>query len=297
MPRCDLIIPVFNNSRVLPIVLAALGEQMVPAGWTMRVLISDDGSSDATIVIARQWIGKISWPIVIIPGPHTGPAGARNRALDQTQADIIFFLGADIVLRPGAIATHLFFHEHHPAVTDAALGVLKWDPRLAPTPIMEWMIHGGPQNDYDALLGRNIVAGKYFYASHVSVKLSLIGRQRFSLAYQHYGWEDQDFGRRLGTRGLQLHLLPQALGLHRHFYAVADIIRRQYAVGCGRRTLDPAYQKFHWQYWLFAKIGGGLFLHVVLYLTASQISTPWLFSIFTGSYYWQGVHDSAVDNN
>ena len=79
----------------------------------------------------------------VITGSHTGAAGARNRALAHAHGDIVLFLGADISLRPQALAEHLRFHEAHPAVHAGALGFVLWDPRLRPTPLMEWMTHGG----------------------------------------------------------------------------------------------------------------------------------------------------------
>lgn len=295
MPDCDVIIPVYNNANVLPLTLRTLDDQVVPAGWQLQVLLSDDGSTDATAAVARSWQRQSSWPLEIITGPHVGPAGARNRALDMARADIIFFLGADILLRPGVLAAHLDWHDQHPGAAAAALGMITWDPRIAPTPLMEWMIHGGAQNDFDALQGYSTAEGRYFYGSHLSLKRKFIGRERFSLAFGYYGWEDTEFGQRLEKQGLKLHVFPQAVGLHRHYYSVAAMASREYAMGKGVRILEPNYRAWHWRYWLFSKIGGGALLGYVLRLTAPRISTPWLFSIFTGAYFWQGVHDFTVD--
>ncbi len=47
MPTCDVVIPCRNEAAALPIVLAA-----VPAGW--RVIVVDNGSTDATADVARE---------------------------------------------------------------------------------------------------------------------------------------------------------------------------------------------------------------------------------------------------
>lgn len=295
MPRCDFIIPALNSADSLPYTLEALTDQEIPAGWQARIILADDGSTDATATTARLWRKKSRWPLILLEGTRAGAAAARNRALEQTRADIIFFLGADIILRPRAVAAHLQFHERNPAAASAVLGMIKWDPRLAPTPLMEWMIHGGPQNDFDALLGDEKVPARYFYGSHLSLKRKLIGAERFSEAFGLYGWEDIEFGQRLARRGLALHVLPAALGLHRHLYSVAAIARRQEVVGRGVRIFKPHYRQWHWRYWWFGKVGGRLGLHWLMRLTAARLSTPWLFSIFTGSYFWQGVHKFRVD--
>ena len=58
---CDVIIPVFNNAKVLPSTLKALFSQQLSFGWKVRVIISDDGSMDDTVLIARQLCRASGW--------------------------------------------------------------------------------------------------------------------------------------------------------------------------------------------------------------------------------------------
>ena len=120
--RCDVVIPTYNNAAVLPLTLRALGEQEIPPGWSVQVLISDDGSEDDTVEVAKSQLSDNDLSSEVLSGPHTGPAGSRNRVLRQADADVIFFLGADIILRPGALAEHLRFHEENSGASWAALG-------------------------------------------------------------------------------------------------------------------------------------------------------------------------------
>lgn len=301
MPTCDIVIPAYNSADVLPYTLKALFIQLVPPHWTTRLIISDDGSSDATLATLKQHPAPSSWlPTIAVTGSHTGVARARNRGLAVAKADIVLLLGADIIITAGTLAAHLNFHAAHPRKLDGALGLVKWDPRLPPTPFMEWMTHGGPQNNFDALLGQTTAdPAHFFYGSHISFKKSLLPAYPFPAAYHSYGWEDADLGRHLASRGFALHVLHDALGLHRHYYTVADIKKRQYHVGRNlviyqRRYPDTKLipsqtmrQKV--KYLILTFIPPAVFLHWLLTYTARAFSTPFLFSQITQSDFWRGV--------
>lgn len=304
MPTCDVIIPAYNNSLVLPYTLGCLEAQAVPAGWRLQILLADDGSRDETVLIARQTAARLQRrgiTLIVLPGNHRGAAGARNRALRASRADLVLFLGADILLRPGAIAAHLVFHTKHPQPDRGALGVIKWDPRLPPTPLMEWMMHGGQQNDIDALLGaRQADARHFFYGSHVSLKRGFIGGDVFSNRYQSYGWEDLDFGRQLAKRGLLLEVLHRAVGLHRHRYRAADVFARQRSVGRGihlyqerfaAEQITPPRFRWHWFTLFVYRVTGirGVLCWIVRQ-AASQYATPRLYHIVTAGEFWMGVY-------
>lgn len=237
---CTIIIPTYNNARVISRTLQALYAERVTPGWQVEVCVADDGSDDETVAALESYPHR--WPCRIVRGPHVGAGGARNRALQQTAADVIFFLGADILLRPGALAAHLTFHSTYGEENYAALGFVQWDPRLHPSPLMEWLVHGGPQNNFDDVLGvRWADARHYFYGSHLSLKRSLLAQHAFAPDFTEYGWEDLELGRRLADRGLQLAVLAEARALHCHRYLVRDVIKRQYFVGRGLMRYQALY--------------------------------------------------------
>lgn len=304
MPTCDFIIPTHNNAGVLPKALAALYAQTRPAAWRVQLILSDDGSTDTTVAVARQSLQTAPFPGTIITNPHRGAAAARNRAIEQSRADIILLLGADILLRAGALAQHLACHELHRAPHEAALGMVVWDPRLAASPLMEWMTHGGQQNNYDRLLGEAQADPRhFFYGAHISLKRSVLAQHRFSEEFQGYGWEDLELGRRLHDHtGLQLFVLHEALGLHHHWYTVASIAHRQQ--GCGRSL--ALYQRRHpavtlmpprgrWpriQYSVYVHSGFFLIVRLLVqWLTQMGISNPGLFKRFTAGEFWRGVQE------
>lgn len=303
---CDIIIPTFNSASVLPRTLGALLDQAKQAQQPVRVLISDDGSRDATVDQARRLLQSAALPHLIMNNPHGGPARARNRALTVSRADLVLLLGADIILAPGALEAHFRFHRLHPDPIAAGLGFVAWDPRVRPTPFMEWMIHGGQQNDFDTLLGTTRADPRHcFYASHLSLKRQLLPANAFAEEFTGYGWEDLELGRRLYDRGIQLHVLHDARSWHHHRYTASDIYRRQR--GCGRSL--PVYQQRHPTTPLlpasttlkhalrraFSALGLLRLLQHMVDHFGKRYSLPHLFSVVTTLEFWQGVYQSRGD--
>jgi glycosyltransferase involved in cell wall biosynthesis len=299
MLRCDVVIPTFNNRDTLPQTLAAVQAQKIPPGWDVSIIVSDDGSRDNTVAWAEEYAKTAALPVSVLVGPHAGAGSARNRAVAHSQVEIIFLLGADIILRPQAVSRHLEFHERHPAQQAAALGFVQWDPRLKPSPLMEWLIHGGQFNDYDAALGKHVVdPARFFYGSHISVKRPCLREEKFSPAFQQYGWEDLELGRRLAQRGLQLYPIA-AMGLHHHTYSFDAVTERQRQVGKTLHIYRQAHPftvpaprgiAHHLKY--YGVHYSGILILVQWFLRRSHriLSTPRLFLFLTASVFWQGYH-------
>lgn len=90
-PSVAILIPALdeedNLRRNLPAALAAADE----------VVVSDGGSRDATVRLARELGARV------VTGPP-GRGGQLNRAAAAASADVLLFLHADTVLAPGAVA-------------------------------------------------------------------------------------------------------------------------------------------------------------------------------------------------
>ena len=132
--KCDIIIPTYNNATVLLRTLSAILKQSIPDNWQVRIIISDDGSTDNTVNICHNLFKQNSWSHLIITNNHTGSAGARNRAIDALDSDIALFIGADMIMRPHTLLSHLQWHQQNPNNNQAALGFVMWHPGSIPLP-------------------------------------------------------------------------------------------------------------------------------------------------------------------
>jgi cellulose synthase/poly-beta-1,6-N-acetylglucosamine synthase-like glycosyltransferase len=147
-PSLTVVIAARDEAAALPGTLADLLAQSDPAD---RILIADDGSTDATAaLLARDYglamppQGEASAPSDRYPGlrwlrlPHGGKARALNAALLQIDTDLLVTLDADTKLDHGALAAMraAFAAE---AELVAATGVLT--PVCAPGPgagVLQW---------------------------------------------------------------------------------------------------------------------------------------------------------------
>ncbi|MBI3255730.1 MAG: glycosyltransferase family 2 protein [Candidatus Andersenbacteria bacterium] len=301
MQTIDIIMPVHNRPRILGQAIACLAKQQMPSGWQIHCIVANDGAVPAIAEVVRQ-AGSFApaWlHVEHLSLPKVGVAAARNQALVSSSSPLVLFAGGDILFRPNVVALHIDFHLQHPEVHNAALGAVKWDPLGYPTAFMEWMVHGGSQNDFDAILGSAWVdPARYFFASHLSLKRAALPANPFSVDFTGYGWEDLDLGQQLVKKGLKLYFLSQAVGLHHHHYGVDDIYARQEAIGRnflifqGRHKLPDAPRltsKRKAYLGLFYMSGAAWLLKQLLKKTSATYSTPYVFNKAIASQFWKGV--------
>jgi glycosyltransferase involved in cell wall biosynthesis len=94
-PRVSVITPAKDAAATLPALLDALAALEVPEGG-MEVVLADDGSRDATRVIAE------AHPVVtrVVDGGGRGPGAARNAAVAASAGEVLAFTDADCVPAP-----------------------------------------------------------------------------------------------------------------------------------------------------------------------------------------------------
>jgi len=100
----SLIIPVFNACATIEQTLASI-EQEIKANPNIdwQIIAMDDGSTDDSLKILRDWVTKL--PLRIVELAHSGsPAGPRNHGIEIATSDYVFFLDADDVLLEGGLS-------------------------------------------------------------------------------------------------------------------------------------------------------------------------------------------------
>jgi len=101
LPLVSILIPAYNARLWLSDALRSAIAQT----WARKeIIVVDDGSSDQTLEIARQFESK---QVRVIAGQHHGAAASRNKALELSQGDYIQYLDADDVLAPDKIEHQL----------------------------------------------------------------------------------------------------------------------------------------------------------------------------------------------
>lgn len=108
----SIIIPVHNGGRDFMRCLTAVSTTTYPH---YELIVVDDGSSDGSADIAQRHGARL------LTTQQLGPAAARNLGAQAAQGELLFFLDADIAIRPHTV-THLVATMHHHPTIVACFG-------------------------------------------------------------------------------------------------------------------------------------------------------------------------------
>ena len=86
MPTVDIILPAFNAAHFLPMALDSVAAQTF-ADW--RILLVDDGSTDATAAIAASYAERLGPRLRYIHQENHGLPAARNTAIRHADAEFL----------------------------------------------------------------------------------------------------------------------------------------------------------------------------------------------------------------
>jgi len=101
-PAVSILIPCYNAERWI----AQAIESTLAQTWPEKeVVVVDDGSTDRSLDIIRQFNGHIRWE----SSPNCGGGAARNRLLELADGEWLQYLDADDYLLPDKIARQMEF--------------------------------------------------------------------------------------------------------------------------------------------------------------------------------------------
>lgn len=97
-PLVTVGVPVYNGERFLERTLAALRDQELE---DIEVVVSDNGSVDGTVEIARSFVREDSRFTLLRSDTNRGVPWNWNRVLARARAPFFMWNGADDIVRPG----------------------------------------------------------------------------------------------------------------------------------------------------------------------------------------------------
>jgi cellulose synthase/poly-beta-1,6-N-acetylglucosamine synthase-like glycosyltransferase len=104
-PLVDVIVPAYNEADNIARLLRSIDVAAGRYGGPVRVLVSDDGSSDDTAQIAWAEFEHFRYARgAVLSAPNGGQSAALNRGLAVTEAEIVVRIDADCVMGPDALA-------------------------------------------------------------------------------------------------------------------------------------------------------------------------------------------------
>ena len=100
-PSVSILIPAYNAA---PWIADTIKSAIAQSWADKEIIIIDDGSTDRTLAIARQFASE---QVTVIAQENQGASAARNRAFARSQGDYIQWLDADDLLAPDKVARQM----------------------------------------------------------------------------------------------------------------------------------------------------------------------------------------------
>ena len=203
-PAVSVLTPAFNSAAYIAETIESVVQQI----WTdFELLIIDDGSTDATLDVARTAaLGDAR--VRTFSSPHGGPAVARNVGLQHVRGQFIALLDSDDVWDPRYLSAQLSLLQKHPEISIVSANVVSRGGPLDGTPF--WPITSGTHElaTHEPLAQENAVSVFAVFRREVVEQIG-----GFDAAYN--GNEDYEFWLRAMNEGFRVMQNRAVLGRYR----------------------------------------------------------------------------------
>jgi len=221
-PLVSIVIPAFNAQKnIKSVIEGALSQTYSP----IELIIVDDGSNDETARIAKGF-ERVKY----IFQENSGPAAARNRGVEESTADFVFFTDSDCIPRKDWIRTAFHhFKNERVAVVSGSYGIANSHSLLARCIQKEILYrhrHLMPQNPKSF--------GSYNFGIRKKIFEALGG---FNTSYLNASGEDNDLSYRIVNSGSLIQFEINARVNHHHPEKLMKYLKEQYRHGYWRVKL------------------------------------------------------------
>lgn len=136
MKSVSIIIPTFNREKLIPRAIESVLSQDFEG--EIEIVISDDGSIDDTLKIARSFGDKIRIVLKPTDCKTQGPSSTRNRGIAVASNSYILFLDSDDYFFPGHIQKMVDAIEENPEFGYVFCRILEINETTTPATFSLW---------------------------------------------------------------------------------------------------------------------------------------------------------------
>lgn len=213
MDRIVVIIPALNAALTLPRQLRALDAQ---TDLDFRVVISDNGSTDDTAQVAKDWEPRFESIEVVDSSQRRGVANARNAAIRATGEELILICDADDRAHPGWVSAM----RSGLRVADAVTG-----------PLVAVYSDGRRETWNDTQVPTSMGYLRYAPGGNIGIRRTVFDAMGGFRADMTLGQEDVDFGWRMVNAGFTISHQPGAAVDYYQRAGWRPLLRQQWRYG------------------------------------------------------------------
>jgi glycosyltransferase involved in cell wall biosynthesis len=230
--RLSVIIPTQNRPDELIRAVDLLEKQLDK--HDDEIIIVDDGSSNKNR-LKNKSLTNVYKNIVLLYKNNSGPATARNMALNRSRGDVVIFINDDTLISDGFIEKHIEFHLNNRKRTEALVGPFIEYPKLIKTPIMRWLVIDSKMHFKYVETDNGLLPWYYFWTCNLSIKREFltINKLFFDKSFPVAAWEDVEFGYRAKKCGLNIHYDKSLIAWHNHSFNLDSLLSRFFSHGRG----------------------------------------------------------------
>ena len=236
LPEVSIVIPVMNRADELRRCLISLSQLTYPSE-KLQIIVVDDGSSDASPDVAREF-GAL---LVPSGGVGRGPAAARNVGASMADGEILAFIDSDCSASPDWLCQLI------PAFNDSAMAAVGGQ--------VDGMCSESAVDRYEAVMSSLSISSRErvgnsgtdtFYLPSCNL---LVRRSAFATVggfddSMHVG-EDVDLTWRLRDRRWSICYLPLGNILHEHRSSIRSFMSRRFDYGTSEGILQILHPTRH----------------------------------------------------
>ena len=220
-PTLSVVVCAYNEERLLGECLHSLARLDYPA---LEVIICDDGSTDATLEIARRY------PFTVLALPHGGLSAARNAGAAAASGEYVAYLDADAHCHPGWPYHLVLSMEDDGVVATGGPNLPVLDVGLA-----ERVVAASPGGPVEVLVGDD--RAEHVPGCNMTVRRDdLLAVGGFDVAFTSAG-DDVDVCWKLLDRGGKIAFAPAAQVRHHRRNSVLGYLRQQRNYGRSERMV------------------------------------------------------------
>jgi hypothetical protein len=202
-PRVTVITALYNHAESVGDALRSL---VTAEPGSFEVVVVDDGSTDASADMVRQFIyDHPQLPAILLQhAVNRGLGAARNTAWRAARGDLIFVLDADNAVRPTALASLELALRADPGA-DAAYGMIEQFDDAGPKGLISCLPWNPPK----------LRSGNYIDAMAMIRRCALEDLDGYTTDRRLFGWEDYDVWCGLADRDRRAVLVPNVVARYR----------------------------------------------------------------------------------